>query len=105
MISLTTLFSVETATRFLETALELARIVGLPVETWRTADPTKTVLKHQAEIFATGEEVKSQFIKSGFISTAEGDWKTLHAKEFFNIEREEASYASPTVTFDNAGGG
>jgi hypothetical protein len=40
-----------------------------------------------------------------FMSTADGEWATLHAKDVYNVDRGEATYAAPSVTLLNQGGG
>jgi phage-related baseplate assembly protein len=77
----------------------------LPTTSWRTGDPERVFFKHIAEVL---ENYDSQFVenvKAGWRSTAEGDWKTVHAAEVYGIERNEASYATPTVTVTNGAGG
>jgi hypothetical protein len=58
-----------------------------------------------AEVIAGLEESYVEFTKAGFLSTAEGDWATVHAKEVYNVDRQAATYAKPTVTLKNNGGG
>jgi hypothetical protein len=104
-LSLSALFSVETAASILERGLEIARVLKLPVSSWRAGDPTRSLYKFLAEVQASKEELASQFIKSGFLSTAEGEWKKLHAIEVYGITPTEATYARPDVTLLNTGGG
>lgn len=104
-LSLSALFSVETAASILERGLEIARVLRLPVTSWRAGDPTRSLYKFLAETQAAKEELASQFIKSGFLSTAEGDWKKLHAVEVYGITPTEATCATPDVTLLNTGGG
>jgi hypothetical protein len=104
-ISITTLFTAETAAAILKAGLEIAQVLGLPVSSWRSGDPTKTLFHYQAEMQAAREEKSTQLAKSGFLGTAEGDYATLHAQDTYGITRAEATHATPTVTLTNGGGG
>jgi hypothetical protein len=105
VISVFSLIVRQTAAEFYAAALELAEVVGLPVTTWRTGDPTRTMLRADADAFETLDAVQAELAKSAFLETAEGDWLTLRAEDVFGVEREEASFATSTVTLSNAGGG
>jgi len=105
LLSVTALFSVQTAAEILEAGLAVARVVGLPVSSWQTGDPTRSTYKYLAEVLATLETANSDYIKSGFLSTATGDFLTLLAKEVYNVDRVLATLATPTVTLTNTGGG
>jgi len=103
-ISIWTLIVQETATTLLDAALELATIAGLDVSSWRDGDPTKTSFQFLADMLAEKEDVDTEIIKSGFLSEAEGDWKTVHADEVYGVDRDEAVYATSTVGLTNGGG-
>ena len=103
-IDVRTLFTSETAERILAKGLELAAALGLSVESWRVGDPTHTIFKFVATMLATRDSVVAEFISAGFLSSASGSWKTLLAKEVYGVTREEATYATPTVTLANGGG-
>jgi uncharacterized phage protein gp47/JayE len=104
-ISVLSLFTAETAAKILSSGLEIAQVLGLPVSTWRNGDPTKSLYHYLAEVLAAREEKSVQFAKAGFLSTAEGEWATLQALEVYGVTRGEATYATPTVTLRNDGGG
>ena len=102
-IEITTLFIADTAAKILNTGLELAAALGLPVTSWRAGDPTRSLYKFLAEVLASREEVTSEFIKAGFLSSAEEDWLTIVAREVYGVERIEATPSAPTITLSNAG--
>ncbi len=104
-ISVLSLFTVETAAAIYQRGLQVAALLGLPVTSWRSGDPTRSLYAYLADVLAAREEKSVEFSKAGFLSTAEGDWATLHALEVYGVERGEATYATPTVTLRNAGGG
>ena len=104
-ISATALAVAYTATQIFERGLQIARTLGLAVTSWQVIDPTRILFKHLAEELALRDEIDATFTRSAFLSTATGTWKTLHAKEVFGVDRGEAEYARPTVSFVNNGGG
>lgn len=104
-LSVQALFSVSTAEEWLDFGLDLARVAGLPVDSWRTGDPTRSTYKYVAEALATRDLQDAEYAKAGFLSSAEGDWLTVHAWEVYGVERDAADYAAPTVTITNSGGG
>lgn len=96
-----TLFTVETAAKIYSAGLEVAAALGLPVTSWRTGDPTRSLYKFVANKLAALDGVSGEFIKAGFLSSATGPWLTVLAYEVYNCERGEATYADPTVTVAN----
>jgi len=104
-IAVTALFVAETADKILAHGLNIARIVGLPVTSWRTGDPTRSLYLFVAESLETYELKVTEYILSGFRSTWTGDWATVAAKETYNVDRIEADHATPTATLTNGGGG
>lgn len=104
-VSVFSLLVRQTAASFYNAALELAAVVGLPVTTWRTGDPTRTMLRADADAFESLDAVQAELAASAFLETATGDWLTLRARDVYGVEREEATFATATVTLANAGGG
>jgi hypothetical protein len=105
MIDITLLFVVATQAQLYARALEVASALGLSVTSWRAGDPTRSLYYYLAEVLSTLETIVSEYIKSGFLSTATGKWLTILASELYGVERELATYATPTVTLVNGGGG
>lgn len=105
LFSAATLFTVETAAKIFATGLEIANAFGLPVSSWRAGDPTRSLYKFLAQKLAALDGVSGEFIKAGFLSTATLDWLTVLALEVYNVTRGEATFADPTVTVKNNGGG
>lgn len=104
-INILNLFTRETADKILSRGLAVAKALGLPVTSWRNGDPTKSLYHFAADFFDAQEERNTEFAKSGFMSTAEDDWATVHAKEMYGVDRGDATYAAPTITLRNEGGG
>lgn len=104
-ISVWSLIIRQTAADFYAAALELAELVGLPVSTWRTGDPTRTMLRADADAFETLDGVQAELAASAFLGTATGAWLTLRAADVYGVTRQEATFATADVTLANAGGG
>lgn len=104
-INIASLFVAQSVAKILETGLQVATVLGLPTTSWRAGDPTKVVFYVLAEVLASREAVTAEFIKSGFLSSAEGEWLTVLAHEVYGVERTLATYATATVTLTNTGGG
>jgi uncharacterized phage protein gp47/JayE len=109
-LSAAALIAKQTADEILDLALQVARLVGLPVDTWRTGDPTRTLFRSLATKMATADAIQSELAKASFITgpedeRAQGDWLSLRVADVYGVEREEATFSTPSVTFDNAGGG
>lgn len=109
-LSAAALIAKQTADEIFDLALDVARLVGLPVDTWRTGDPTRTLFRAQARKLANADEIQVELAKSSFITglkdeRAQGDWLTLRVKDVYGVEREEATFSTPSATFANAGGG
>jgi hypothetical protein len=104
-LSVLSLITRITADEFLSRMLQVAEAIGLPVTTWREGDPTRALFRADSEQLGTLEEAQYNYAKAAFLHTAEEDWKTLRAKETFNVDRDEATFAEPSIDIENAGGG
>jgi len=104
-IDVRTLFTAETALRLLQTGLELAAALGLNTTSWRVGDAEITLFKFLSEALAVRDLAATKFIRGGYLSTAVGEWLTLRAKDTFGVDRTAGTYATPSVTLLNSGGG
>lgn len=112
-VSITTLWAVNTAAKIFALGLEIASALGLPVSSWRTGDPTRSLYKYAAEVLADKDDVVTVWIKAAFLSaaienakeTGNSDWLKLLAYEMYGVVVPSATYATPTVTLTNGGGG
>lgn len=105
MISLASLLIQETKDAIFSAALGIASAIGLPVTSWQTGDPTRSLYLVLSEKLETLETIVVGFISSGFLDYASGDWLTVLAKQVYNVDRPAASYATTTETLTNSGGG
>lgn len=104
-MSLASLLLSETKAAIYQAALTIAAAVGLPVSSWQTGDPTRTLYYAHAEALEARDQVASGYIGSGFLDYAEGEWLKIHAQQQFGVEVPGATYASTTMTLTNTGGG
>jgi len=104
-VDIRTLFQVETAERILTIGLELAAAVGLPVDSWVVDGASRTFFKFLAKVLANRDVEVGELNRAGFLSSTSGTWLTLLAQDVYGVTREAATYATPTVTLANSGGG
>jgi phage-related baseplate assembly protein len=104
-LTLSQLLVKEAKAAIYRTALSVAQALGLPVSSWQPGDPTRSLYHVLAELLATLEEVVALFIAAGFLDYATGAWLILLAKQVFNVDAVEATYATTTIVLTNNGGG
>lgn len=114
MTAIDTILSIDTAAAVIAKGLDLASGLGLPVTTWRTGDPTKSLYAFLARILAGTDTDRNEkglsgiivgYGQSAILSRATGDWLTILAKEVYGVDRVLATPATSTVTLHNTGGG
>src|SRR5690349_11396549 len=117
--SILTLFTPEAATRIFDIGIGLAKAVGLPVTSWRTGDPTRSLYKYVATKLAAVDQTVANLARAAVLSVLvqaanSGDagalaWLKVVALEQFGIEVQEATFATSAagfgVTLTNTGGG
>lgn len=99
------LLAAETSDKIFATALEVAKFVGLPVDSWRVGDPTRTLFRALGASTAARDQGQAELAKSNFLDTATGDFLRLRASDVYNVQASDATFAAPTVSFANALGG
>lgn len=105
MISIDTLISPPTDEQILETYLSILETLSVPARSWRKGGVARSILRVVAKTQAGFVQIMAEAIKSGFLETASGGWLTLLAKNVFNVDRKEATFATGDVTISNGGGG
>lgn len=117
--SILSLFTPETATKIFDIGISIAKTVGLPVTSWRTGDPTRSIYKYVATKLAAVDQTVANLARSAVLSVLVqaangGDagalaWLKVVALEQFGIEVQEATYATSAAGFGalltNTGGG
>jgi len=107
MISFSDLLSTKTLDDWKRAIINTATLVGLKTENWAEGGYTRTLVALFAQLYKTVGDVVRLIAASGFLDTAEGDWLTLLAKNLFNVERIDATFAKASngLTLTNGGGG
>ncbi len=105
MATLASLISAETKAQIYARGLALAEFLGVTTTSWVVGDPTRSLYHFLSEVLEILEISVAGFFGSAFLDYAEGDWLTIVAKQVFNVDRVEATYASTTITLTNGGGG
>lgn len=88
-----------------ETFLDELEAFDIPARSWRKAGVARTILRVVAKTYSGFGKIISEAIRSGFLETARGEWLTLLARNVFNVERREATFASGKIRLVNGGGG
>jgi uncharacterized phage protein gp47/JayE len=107
MISFSDLLTTKTLDDWKRAIVNTATLVGLKTQNWAEGGYTRTLVALFAQLYTTAGNVVRLIAASGFLDTAEGDWLTLLAKNLFNVERIEATFAKAAdgLTITNGGGG
>jgi hypothetical protein len=86
--------------------LEIAEAFGLTTTAWQSGEPAKRILTIFAEQIARlWNGVLVNAVRSGFLDYATGDWLTLVAYAAYNTLRNDATFATASITLENRGGG
>lgn len=104
-LSIDDLFTSGTPDQVMESILDSLEAKGLPARQWRPGGALRTIVRILATMFAAFTLVMVAFIKSGFLTTSQGSWLTMLAKNVYNVERIEATFASGQIQLHNSGGG
>ncbi|MCL2777713.1 MAG: baseplate J/gp47 family protein [Polyangiaceae bacterium] len=104
-LSLASLLIEETKDAIYRTALSIASGIGVPVSSWQAGDPTRSLFHVESESLSTLEVLVSNFIRSGFLGFATGVWLKIRAKQGYNVDVPEATFATTNVVLTNTGKG
>lgn len=103
--SLLELIVEETVDAFWAKSKEFATSLELAIDTWRSGDPTRTLLYVQAKIFESLEATQVAYIKAGFLDFADRlTWLPIKAKQDYDVDVVEAEPATCFCTLTNATG-
>ena len=114
VVALASLLVQVTKAAIYQKGLDVATALGLPVTSWETGDPTRSLYHFVSDILSTLEGVAVGYIASGFLDFAvaranadpdDRQWLVLLAEQVYGYEAAEATYATCTVTLSNGGGG
>ena len=77
---------------------------GVDTTGWKPGAVVRTMVAGVAIILAAFSALIALLARSGFLSLSEGEWLTLVARYVYDTERITATFATGTVTIDNASG-
>jgi phage-related baseplate assembly protein len=105
MPSLLSLLVAETEAAIYARAISVATSLGLPTTAWSAVNPTRSLYWFLTKVFSALEPMVANFVASGFLDYATGDWLTILASDRYQVDRIGATFAATSVTLTNTGGG
>ena len=80
--------------------------LGVSTSGWKPGAVVRTIVAMTAVILSGASQVMVLLAKAGFRAYSVGDWLTLVADQGYNVQRQEASFATADdYTLTNTGGG
>lgn len=104
MITIDRLIQEKTADEIFELALDSLEAVGIPANSWREGGVARSIVAIFSQFGAQGSSVLASCVKGMFLLFAEGVYLTAHAKDVYDVDRIEATFATGYVTLTNTGG-
>lgn len=99
----------ETKAALYAQALSFAETVGLPVTSWQTGNPTRSLYHIISTWWAAQEQIAARYVAAHFLDLAaqldDPQWLIAIAYEQFGYTAREATYATCTVQLTNTGAG
>lgn len=77
---------------------------GVATTGWKPGAVVRTMIAGVAIVLAALSTLIALMARSGFLELSEGTWLTLVARYIYGTERTEGTFASGTITADNASG-
>lgn len=84
---------------------EVCEDLDLPTTAWKPTAVVRAIIWVVAAIIAGTSTVVSSIARMALRTYATGQYLTIHAKQWADIDRIEATFATGEVTLTNAGGG
>jgi len=78
---------------------------GVATAGWKPGAVVRTFIAGTSIVLAAFSELTALIARSGFLSTATGDWLELLALEVYGVTKNKGSFATGNVTLTNSGGG
>lgn len=107
LLAFADLISTKTLESWKKSITDISSLVGLRTTNWIEGGFSRTLIALFAQLYKTAGDVVKIIAASGFLDTATKSWLTLLAKQVFNVDRIEATFATATggITLTNTGGG
>ncbi len=87
----------------LEQSLDVAETAELPTTSWVEGDDTLTIIEILSYWVATERDLARKAIEGGWLDFAEEDWLTLTAKQVYDVDRIDKTFAECELTITNGG--
>lgn len=104
-LSFSDLITPDTAAQSLDALLAFLESAGFPTTSWQDGSVPKTLVEGEADAYADLSTLIALIARGGYLDTAEGDWLTLLAQDFYAIERSAAVATLGTFRLTDGGGG
>jgi len=78
---------------------------GTKTSSWKPGAVTRTIISGVSLALSAFSTLQQKIAESGFLNLATDDWLTIIAREVYNVERSEGTFAAGFVTLDNTAGG
>lgn len=86
----------------LNSMLDAAETIGLPMRSWSPIGPGRTLFSATASVLAKVAIPIRSMIAGAYLERATGPWLTLLARYVYGVERIGASFATGPIKFSNA---
>lgn len=107
LIAFSDLISKKTIDDWKKTIVDISTLVSFNVTNWAEGGFSRTLMALFATLYATASDVVRLLAASAFLETATGAWLKFLAKQVFNVDPIEATFAQAVegITLTNTGGG
>ena len=97
MSTVNEIIAVPTVEEVFSHLLDLLKGLEFPVESWATGSVPRHLVQMEALYLQDLHQLVANVAAGGFLRTATGDWLTLLADNFFNVQRYPATYTEGIV--------
>ena len=78
--------------------------LGVTTTAWKPGAVVRTMIAAVSIVLAALSTLMARITKSGFLDTAEEDWLEIVADQVYDVDKQQATFATGVVTIDNASG-
>lgn len=104
MIPIELLIRPITAPALAELLFDGLETIGIPARSWREGGVARSIVGVVSTLGSQGSKLVADAIAGMFLAFAKEQWLTAHAKDVYDVERIEATFAAGFVTLTNTGG-
>ena len=104
-LSLSDLIVPDTKEEAWDALLAFLEAAGFETTSWQSGSVPRTLTEGEADAYADLSTLVASIAKSGLLDTAEGDWLTLLAQDFYGLTRTASVQTKGTFRLTDGGGG